>query len=98
MVEPGPSSTLVSRATSAATSLMRSRSTAFSMRSVAQVVSTSRFMATISSCSLERSACDCLQLLLQQRPLVGDRFDRRPPAILGFRQFHTQVGFVLLRR
>src|SRR5439155_27184770 len=37
--EFGPSSALVRRATSAATSLRRSRSTAFSMRSLAQVVS-----------------------------------------------------------
>ena len=53
---PGPSSTEVRRATSAATSLMRSRSSAFSTRSDAQVASASRFIAETSRCSLARSS------------------------------------------
>ena len=63
MGELGPSSTLVSRATSAATSLMRSRITAFSMRSAAQVASASRLLVSISRCSLARSSCDCRNCL-----------------------------------
>src|SRR6266568_1004884 len=58
--ESGPSSVAVSRATSAATSSMRSRSTAFSMRSYAPTFSPSRFTAAISRCSLSRSSWDRL--------------------------------------
>ena len=58
--EAGPSSVAVSRATSAATSLMRSRRSAFSTRSFAHVLSASCFMAAISRCSLARSSLDCL--------------------------------------
>ena len=54
--EFGPSSAEASRATSAATSLMRSRSKAFSTRSDAQVSSASRFIAARSRASRSRSS------------------------------------------
>ena len=53
--EPGPSSAAVRRATSAATSLMRSRKSAFSTRSAAQSISASRCIFAISACSWSRS-------------------------------------------
>ena len=54
--EPGPSRAEVRRVTSAATSLMRSRNSAFSTRSVAQVDSASRFIVPTSRCTLLRSS------------------------------------------
>ena len=52
----GPSSCIASLATSAAISLMRSRSSAFSMRSVAQELSACCWIALMSRCSLARSS------------------------------------------
>ena len=54
--EFGPSSWIASLATSAAMSLMRSRSSAFSMRSVAQELSACCWIALMSRCSLARSS------------------------------------------
>ena len=54
--EFGPSSCIASLATSAAISLMRSRSSAFSMRSVAQELSACCWIALMSRCSLARSS------------------------------------------
>ena len=54
--EFGPSSCIASLATSAAMSLMRSRSSAFSMRSVAQELSACCWIALMSRCSLARSS------------------------------------------
>ena len=69
----GPSSALVSRATSAATSLMRSRSSAFSTRSDAQDASASRFIVAISRCSLVALFLRVLELLLERRAFPSFR-------------------------
>ena len=75
--EFGPSSCIASLATSAAMSLMRSRSSAFSMRSVAQELSACCWIALMSRCSLARSSRAMRELFLDRGLLGAQLFDRR---------------------
>ena len=77
IAEFGPSSCIASLATSAAMSLMRSRSSAFSMRSVAQELSACCWIALMSRCSLARSSRAMPKLLLDRGLFAAQLFDRR---------------------
>ena len=88
--EFGPSSCIASLATSAAMSLMRSRSSAFSMRSVAQELSACCWIALMSRCSLARSSRatrSCSSTAAFSRLQL---VDRRPRAAVGQREFVAQ--------
>ena len=77
IAEFGPSSCIASLATSAAMSLMRSRNSAFSMRSVAQELSACCWIALMSRCSLARSSRASAKLLLDRGLLAAQLLDRR---------------------
>ena len=92
IAEFGPSSWIASFATSAAMSLMRSRNSAFSMRSVAQELSACCWIALMSRCSLARSsramrscsstaAFSAAQFFDRRRIAAGSTGSRSPRAI-----------------
>ena len=95
--EPGPSSVAVSRATSAATSLMRSRNSAFSTRSAAQVefgVALHRAdLALQLGAFFDRGG----ELRLELRDIGAEPVHRAAAAAARRRQFAAQIGLGLAR-
>ena len=95
--ELGPSSAEASRATSAATSLMRSRNSEFSTRSEAQASSVSRFILPRSRASRSRSSRRALQLALQLRLFRLEPLVRGACAGVELGDRGAQVAFGLAR-
>ena len=93
--EFGPSSAEASRATSAATSLMRSRSRAFSTRSEAQDSSVSRLWCASSRARRARSSLACASSACSCERSVSERFGRGAGAAVEFGKAARRSASVL---
>ena len=98
IAEPGPSSTAVRRATSAATSLMRSRSSAFSTRSEAQVEFGLALHRGQLALQLGAVLARAVELAFGQHLFAAQRLGRGVVAPLDGRELLAQIGLDAARR